>query len=388
VLGREELLARVRDHVENEVPKDAIAHEGLMYQLLGVLPTDFDYAGATFSLLGSELAGFYEPSNGSMYLAADLPTNLAEATLAHELVHALQDQQWNLGERTKYVPGEGDRMGAYHALAEGDATSAMADVLVGSANPGQTALDLPESVITESMTQGMQTGAASSIPKLLQASLAAPYVEGFRFVQSLRRLGGWAAVDSAWKRPPVSSEQLLHLEKWQQNEKPVTVPPAPFATLGNGYESLEEDTMGELGLKLLYAEWASQAESLRAASRWGGDRLVLLGKGANTYALALRVRFDEPRRRDTKTLPAAESFAILTKALQANLGKASIEEKDSFWCIERPDRGPLAFALKENQLVILAGPTTTHEKGEWVSEGSCKLSKLWAREVTAAKRKT
>ena len=51
-------------------------------------------------------------------------------------------ESFHLGPQTKYKPGESDKSGAVHALAEGDATSAMTDVLIAKTAKGHTALDL------------------------------------------------------------------------------------------------------------------------------------------------------------------------------------------------------------------------------------------------------
>src|SRR5262249_46770037 len=126
-LPRDALIARVKDHVAREIPPDAIEKEGLVLRLFGFVPDQFDYAQEMFALLEAQLAGFYEPEDATMYMAGDLDGLNAEATLAHELVHALQDQHWDLKTRSKYRPGESDKSSALSALAEGDATSAMAD---------------------------------------------------------------------------------------------------------------------------------------------------------------------------------------------------------------------------------------------------------------------
>jgi hypothetical protein len=72
VLPREELIARVKDHVSRELPPQAIRNEGLALQLFGFLPTPFDYEGAEYALLQDQLAGYYEPADGTMYMASDL----------------------------------------------------------------------------------------------------------------------------------------------------------------------------------------------------------------------------------------------------------------------------------------------------------------------------
>ena len=83
VLTRSELIARIKEHVAAQVPEEAIAHEGAVMKLLGVVPLGFDYAAVTFGMLEGQVAGFYEPKDGTLYLAADLEGDAARATLAH-----------------------------------------------------------------------------------------------------------------------------------------------------------------------------------------------------------------------------------------------------------------------------------------------------------------
>ena len=77
--------------------------------------------------------GFYEPDDKTMYLAADLSDAERDETLAHELVHALQDQHYDLGPLFRHARDNEERVAAGHALAEGDATSAMFEVSLGDA---------------------------------------------------------------------------------------------------------------------------------------------------------------------------------------------------------------------------------------------------------------
>src|SRR5262249_23780591 len=136
-LSRDDLIARVKGHVAREIPPEAIEREGLMLRLFGFVPDHFDYGKEMFALLEAQLAGFYEPEDATMYMAADLDDLNADATLAHELVHALQDQHWDLKTKSKYRPGDSDRSSALSALAEGDATSAMADYIVTKMDPSR-----------------------------------------------------------------------------------------------------------------------------------------------------------------------------------------------------------------------------------------------------------
>jgi hypothetical protein len=367
-LSREQLIARVKAHVAVEVPREAIRREGLVLQLLGLIPTKFDYEAETYALLEAQLAGYYEPADGYMYLANDLDEDNSAATLAHELVHALQDHHYDLKERSKYRPGQGDLSLASSALAEGDATSVMVDVLVRSLDPEKTALDLPGEVFSEQILASVNMGGASHVPRVMKASLVAPYVDGTLFVNALRRKGGWPAVDRAWKNPPTTSEQILHVEKWEAHEPALDVPEPTGAQLGAGWSVADRDTYGELGTRLAVAEWASDRDAKVAAEGWGGDRGVLFANGAQS-AFAWKIRYD------TEAF-AVRAHKILGPGLESKVGKpAAADASAGFACIERKELGPLAYARRGRDVVVTAGPAKT--AAPWASAGDCALAKRW-----------
>ena len=217
------------------------------------MPPDYDYEAGTFRLLEAQLAGFYEPHDKTMYLAADSADRAADATLAHELVHALQDQVFHLGAQLAYKPESNDRASAIEALAEGDATSAMMDVLLAETH--RAATDVSDDVFAAEVESSMSTGPDTGhVPRVLAASLVAPYVDGVLFVHALRRKGDWSAVDKAWHSPPQTTEQLLHLEKFESQEKPESVP-APGPPAGSGWKRAYDDVFGEQGLRIVAEEW-------------------------------------------------------------------------------------------------------------------------------------
>lgn len=381
LLDRDALIARVKEHVAKELPPEAIRNEGSVLQLLGFLPTRFDYQEAEYRLLQEQLAGYYEPADGTMYLASDLGDDDAEATLAHELVHALQDQHWDLERRSKYHPGQGDSSEAFSALAEGDATSAMFDVMIARAAPGsgKTAVDVPDDVFTEQILSGMSTGSSATAPHVMRVSLAAPYIYGTLFVHALRRQAGWNEVDKAWDDPPTTTEQIMHVDKWRSHEPPIPVAAPPYATLGPGWTVTDEDSEGELGTRIAYEEWMPSKQAAEASAGWGGDRGVLVVNGARA-AFAWRLRYDPGKTKDDL---AVRAFAALAAALGDPAKKPGQGE---FLCEERPDRGPLAIARAGADLVITVGPATAPSHGVWTSDGTCAVARKWTREIAAAAR--
>jgi hypothetical protein len=309
-----------------------------------------------------------------MYLAGDLDGLSADATLAHELVHALQDQRWDLKTRSSYKPGQSDLSMALGALAEGDATSAMADFILRKRQ--RTALDVPDDEFASELLGGMNAGEAAHAPHVMRTSLVAPYLEGVKFVHALRRKSGWAGVNGAWDRPPTTTEQILHVDKWEASEPAIDVTPPTGVALGAGWTLAEHDTYGEIGLALAFEEWMGAAKAKTAAADWGGDRSSLFTNGTK-IALAIHVRYDASEGPgDTN---AARAFRLLVPAVEAKVGHATASDA-TILCVERKELGPLALAKKGRDLVLIAGPAAASDAG-WTSAGTCAGAKKWGAEI-------
>jgi hypothetical protein len=402
-LDRTALIESVKQHVAREIPPDVIRNQGELLVGFGLVPPDYDYEEGAFRLLEAQLAGFYEPHDKKMYLAADLPDRAADATLAHELVHALQDQHFDLGTRLAYTPEANDRESALQALAEGDATSAMMDLLVKDAK--KRAIDVPDDLFVAEV-EGSMTGSpeVASVPRVLRSSLVAPYVDGVLFVHALRRRGiarasatgagddgGWSAVDDAWRHPPVSTEQLLHLAKYDAHELPeeIAVPAAP----GAGWATTYDDVFGEEGLRIALEEWMPKKSAAMVAQGWGGDRAALFraevgSKGAGSpvagptapvgqatgtpLAAAWHIRFD-PGAKDSDG-EAREAFKALAEALHAAPGASATA------CVERNTLGPLSVVRSGRDVVIVAGPYKRFGN-RVASDSVCAKSLRWAADI-------
>jgi hypothetical protein len=404
-LDRPALIASVREHVAREIPPDVIRNQGELLVSLGLVPPDYDYEEGAFHLLEAQLAGFYEPHDKKMYLATDLPDRAADATLAHELVHALQDQHFDLGSRLAYKAEANDRESAVQALAEGDATSAMMDLLLSES--GRRAIEVKDDIFAAEV-EGSMTGSpdVASVPRVLRSSLVAPYVDGVLFVHALRRRGieraramgagaddgGWSAVDEAWRRPPDSTEQLLHLAKYDAHELPESLP-LPSGP-GPGWTTAYDDVFGEEGLRIAFEEWVPKKSAAAAAQGWAGDRAVLYcskptqsgGAEASggghpspgnrsegvSFAVAWHIRFD-PGDKDPDS-EAREGFKAVAEAIRP--GQAAT----SPICVERATLGPLSASRTGRDLVIVAGPYR-REGNRVATDSVCTKSLRWAADI-------
>ncbi len=368
---RADLIARVKAHVGREVPQSAIRAAGLAQQLLGLFPTADDYETAMYGLLEAGLAGYYEPSDGTMYMADDLDATDTPATLWHELVHALQDQKWDLAARTLYVAGNADLGSATSSLAEGDATSAMVDLLVAHARPDGAAKDIPDDLLLEKLARSMDTGKTAHFPRSLRRDALAPYVDGFRFVNALRRDAGWAEVEDAWVNPPTTTEQVLHVEKWRAHEPALTVADS-LAPAGFGV--LEANTYGEVGLRSFFAEWTTSAVAATAASGWGGDRVSVFQATDGAVALAWHVRYDDASPR-TPDAFAARAFATLASVVP-RLGRV-VERSPRAVCVERKQNGVMRATRSGRDLFVTVG-SVARGGATWQPIMTCADVRAWS----------
>jgi hypothetical protein len=302
-LPRSALAGELRSAIERDVPAERIKGESLFLKILGLVAPDFDYVAASVDMLQAELAGFYDSETKSMVLAEGLDANMRQETLVHELVHALQDQHFGLGASLKRLATDTDAASALHALAEGDATSAMLDATLAA--QGYHSTELGDDVLIARMRAAFRK-AMPGVPGILRRSALAPYTDGLLFVNELRRSGGWDLVNATWANPPTTTEQLLHPMKLAAREKPRTIGPASGPT--EGCKERLREQIGEQGLRLILEEWHSEDDAEGAAAGWNGDLAQVFECGSQ-HALFWRVAFDD-------TVQASAGI----EALRAGLG--------------------------------------------------------------------
>lgn len=181
----------------------------------GLAPNTFEYRPFIIKLLTEQVAGYYDPKVQQFHLADWLELEGQKPVMAHELTHALQDQHFNLRRFEKWPHGDSDAELAAHALIEGDATLAM--TIYMAKNP------LVALAFSRSLSTGVSTEQYNLAPRAMRESLIFPYLNGLEWATQVYKRGGWAAVSNAYTRLPLSTEQILHAEKYFNYERPVKV---------------------------------------------------------------------------------------------------------------------------------------------------------------------
>jgi len=276
VLGRTEIGAKIKARLNEEYAPGEVRAESRVLHRVGLLPADLDYEKLLLDVLMEQVAGFYDPYTAKLYIADWLPLEMQRPAMAHEIEHALQDQHFGLKQFSTPIKDNGDKQLARAALVEGDGTLLMLEFQAQAMGlPTEQLPDLVTTMGKQMLEMGMaSTPLFAKAPAFLKETLIFPYFSGLQLVAQLKRQGGWARVDQAFKAPPETTEQVLHPEKYLSGEKalPVTVP-SLTAQLGGRKED-RRDVLGELGWRILLAQAVPEAEAETAAKGWGGDRLI------------------------------------------------------------------------------------------------------------------
>jgi hypothetical protein len=298
VLDDAGLKKLINDSFQKDNPPALLQANQRMLELMGLLDGRDSLEKLYLELLGSQVAGLYNPDDKHLYVVSK-SGGLGPAektTFAHEYTHALQDQNFDLSGLRLDEIGEGDRAIARLSLVEGDATLLMSLWQIQH---------LSQAEIVELLGQSLDpevTGVLEKMPPVLRESLFFPYTSGLNFTQGLQTAGGWGAVDAAFADPPASTEQILHPEKYQSHERPVPVdlPNDLAEKMGKGWTVGLEDTLGEFQLKVWLANAGggaatNQADATTAAAGWGGDRtMIVRGPNGASAVLVIATTWDTP----------------------------------------------------------------------------------------------
>jgi hypothetical protein len=254
---------------------------------LGLVPVSFDALESANELSDTGTFAYYDPVRERITVRGTEMTTDLRVTLAHELVHVLQDQHFDLDAMLDDGDPTADRLSGYLALIEGDATR-IEEAYVGSLSDDDRASYL-DAIGRASGEAEEQLG---DIPGVLMAMQGAPYALGPSLVELIAAEGGNDAVDDAFADPPASTEHIVDPRSYFAGDSAdeVTAPAVPTG----GDQIGEDDRVGALPLFLLLSERIDPLDALSAADGWGGDAYVVYDRGG-TACVDLAVQGDSAR---------------------------------------------------------------------------------------------
>lgn len=305
----EEVRAFLEKEFNDNLPAVELDGTARAYKLLGLLPDTMDLRAFMLRLLSEQVVGYYDPATKVLYIVRDTSAGrgaMVEVTVAHELVHALQDQYVNLDSIQKQR-NDNDRLSAAQSVMEGQATYEQMSTMLG----GDLGVRMPggwdrvREMIRENQTA---MPVFASAPMLLQETLLFPYLSGADFV---RRFKDARVPNAPWQPLPASTEQIIHFDKFQRGEQPLTVEMPPLLAGSKVFEN----NLGEFETRLfLFEALQDLGTAARSAEGWGGDRYVVVNLQGGAALVWVSV-WDTP-------VDAGEFRDAAQRAAQRKLGVA------------------------------------------------------------------
>src|SRR5579863_1758674 len=284
--SRDEVVSYLTKHVNDEDTR-RLRRSELVLKKFGLLPRDFDLQTFLVALLKEEIAGYYDPKTKTVNLLDWVPIEEQEPVMAHELTHALQDQDINLtrwmkrgekdlGEiRKDPTPEdiENDEIdNAREAVLEGQAQAIMFQYAIAPTGHSiATSPELVKGMEEETLTGTSSTRVFNDAPIFMRESLTFPYSYGMNFIIELLQKGGKEKAFAALlQNPPHTTRQIMEPETYLSGERipPMSVP--DFKHDFKDYLKFDIGAMGEFDVALLLEQYAGKAVSNKIYPEWRG----------------------------------------------------------------------------------------------------------------------
>jgi hypothetical protein len=319
----------------------------LVLKKFGLIPRNSSLQGTLLALYTESVAGYYDPKTKTVYLLDWLDPESQKPVLAHELTHALQDQNFGIEKffkapkpkNKKYDISSSEQLSARVAVMEGQAAAVMIDYLL--APMGQSVEKAPD--IARAMQSGMLTESDAPIfakaPLYLREDMKFPYTYGLNFTLELLKQGKVKAFGGAFSKPPENTRQVMQPETYVQGE---SVPPLGIPDidrmLGSAWQRFDMDSVGEFDISVLAREYGKTVAQARTiATTW-----------RNSYYYASAKKGVKPTKPEDISLlyvsrwsspQAASNFAdVYAGALGMRYKKiASVEGEKGHWTTEDGD---------------------------------------------------
>lgn len=336
----------VEEDLLEDYSQEEAADDARLLALFGLLEPDFDLWSFYHDLYSEQIAGFYDDEREVMYVVQGAGFQGPERlTYAHEFVHALQDQTYDLDEglglNDEVCERDNERCAGLQALIEGDASLVEEQWLRTFA----TEEDI-EALLA--FYGEFSSPVFDSAPQPLKESFIFPYEHGLEFVRWLETNGGWTRVDEAYLKPPASTELILHPFRYPDDA------PVPLAELeidpeevAGNWRSLDKGTLGEFDFRQILAQELRMEAASQAAEGWGGDSYLALYDAEQAVGAWVLVQHWDTIR------DAQEAFLSWRDYADARLGERVAEGTGYRW---QSEAGYAQLQRTSNQTLWLFAP--------------------------------
>lgn len=243
-----------------------LGHEEFIFKSLGVIPKNYNYQNCYLNSDSRSIKAFY-----SEELSAIISKNsisLEDDILAHEVVHALQEQNFNLTHIKKEASRFTDTAIGLASILEGDAV--LVQKLYLRNHPRDRSR---EELSSKLFSTNQKESKDCELPSKLQELYDFPYLFGYLFAKHQ----GFKNLDQILRKFSIISTKEILENKLQKpnNYKYFTV------KSNNQFLGLKEqfrDTLGQQFIRLLFSNYLNAVDSIRAAKGWVTDQFIVYSK--------------------------------------------------------------------------------------------------------------
>ena len=291
LVGSDEVEKYTREQEKKQEYAQRFARSELTMKKFGLLPRSFDLREFLVKANGKQIAAYYDFESKTVSMLNWIPLDKQKPILAHELTHALQDQNYDLGSWLKTpveTSGKTNRPDitdesptARRAVTEGQAQVVYIDYLL--APFGRTLANTPgliyqmEDPVVKAVADSELLHAA---PMIMREMGTFPYKSGVIFEGELLQKGGkQMAFAGAFAHPPRNTHEVLQPKAYIDREKLAVVHiPDLKEILGSQYSVYDFGTFGELDVRALLKQFGERRIADDFALGWDGGRYVAFRK--------------------------------------------------------------------------------------------------------------
>lgn len=282
---------------EEQKPRE-IESEVAFLKLFGLVPEDFDYQKTVLDLLSEQAWALYDYKRRTMFLSDWAPPEAREYALLHELVHAVDDQEFNL---RKYVKGarESEQQLARLAVVEGQASWVMTEWVMqqsGKSLRGNRLLAV--TTVSATRFEAEQFPVYESAPLYFREVLIFPYTDGLLFQHDMVERFGTEGLRRVFEQPPETTQQILQPDLYVKRPEP-NPPELARTAIPRGFKTIYDGTFGQLDHRILLEHHLGDENRSELLNKWRGGRFEVLERkrgGHRMLRYAVRWKDEEAAR--------------------------------------------------------------------------------------------
>jgi hypothetical protein len=301
IMGKEKFRKLVESGAKEANGDKELRAEEIALKMFGFVPPNFNLARESADLVTEQAAAFYDYTKKRLFVLDSTDDGAEQQlALAHELAHALADQQYSLGKFMRRGSPDDEASSARQAVMEGQA-SWLSWAYMSKRNGGKA--EVPAQLL-DRLADGVGAEGAdfpvfTQAPLYVRESLVFPYEAGMRFQDAVYRKRGKAAFDEVFRNPPRDTQQIMHPDLYLESRQPTAPSLPPLEQLlgkdARNFRLLTEGNVGEFDFSVLLRQYIGDPQGADAASHWRGGVFRIYEHKRDKYPiLTYAAEWDSP----------------------------------------------------------------------------------------------